>query len=936
MATPNEPSLRELLHRRAAESPERLAFVVDGRSQLTYSTWEHRAGALASGLRRHGIGEGDRVVLRFDASAWCDFAVAYAGAHLVGAIGIPVPAPVSPIQLTRIVADCGASIIISGPVTVAELEADATGGSLASGGPRRGPVEIAYRSRRLERPHATPRTAAEILAGMEPLLTDGADPVLGALLHCFAVGTDGARDALWLPLVGYVGPVVNLPAFDPERFCAVTAERRARCWSLAPVVAGWLLDSGAADRHDITSVTRIVLHGGRASASLVGRLADQFPGASVNTRGPLPPPEVPVAESGGSAPLFSPGTGGAGPVAASQVGMIWHEQFAPGSQNLPPLVRRYEGPLDVEAFGRALSEIVRRHEPLRTTFALQDGRPVQVVSAFEPLPFPLTDLSHLGPPEREDEVARVLAEAGRPFDLVAGPLFEAALLRLGPEEHLAVIRVHHSVYDDWSVSVFRRELSALYTAYTEGRSADLSDLPLPFTAFSLGQRRRLAGPVGVQQLSWWKEQLAGAPLCVELPIGDPDRPPGSPQPSARPVSLALAPELHAQLRALAGRQRVTPFMTVLAGFQVLLRHWTGHSELLLASVVANRNRTELENMIGCFTKKILLRHSLTGDPTFAEVLARTRPMLLGALSHQDLPFETVLQEALGAPAAAHGLVPYPMVMVQGVTPQTDDVVVPGISTTGYDTAATARRAHFIAGDEDAPPGGSPWGAGLYGGTFLILSVTETAAGLSLTARGAFHRPAVDQLLSEFRDLLTELVDHPFQPLSNVVVASRPEPAARAVELRGFRIDTAAMEGVLRRCPGVAGVRVAVEEQAPGDRRIVAHVEPDAEGGPTLDQLRVALWTELPGSAWPAVMVMGEVVDESTPDGPEGRFLAAMWAEVLRVDDVAVDRNYWQDFSFLEVVARAREAGVGLSDDQVARNRTIATLGIDMAAARLRG
>jgi len=467
-------------------------------------------------------------------------------------------------------------------------------------------------------------------------------------------------------------------------------------------------------------------------------------------------------------------TTGVAPVAFSQEGMLWQEQFVPGSQNLPPLVRRFRGPLRVDVLEAAIDEIVRRHEPLRSRFEMRDGRPVQIVAPHQPVPLPVRDLSALAPANRESELASALARAGGPFDLVAGPLFAPVLFRFAPDDHVVVFRVHHSVYDDWSVSVFRRELSALYAAFAAGEPSPLADLTVGFAEFSRNQHRRLAGPIGAAQLAWWKAHLAGAPYCVQLPIDDPTRDQGSPQHSARPVAVELAAELHTGVRALARRRRATPFMAMLAAFEVLVQRYTGQDDLLMASVVANRNRPELEPMIGCFTKKILLRQDMSGDPTFAEVLDRTRVSVLAALPNQDLPFETVLQETLGAAAAEHGLAPYVGVMFQGVTPQVDEVVLPGLTTTGYDTSATTARAHFAAGDDDRVPGDGdkadhprPWGDGLYAGTFLILSLVETPEAISMVARGAFHRPAVERLLDSFVTLLGDIVEDPDRPISQL-------------------------------------------------------------------------------------------------------------------------------------------------------------------------
>lgn len=581
------------------------------------------------------------------------------------------------------------------------------------------------------------------------------------------------------------------------------------------------------------------------------------------------------------------------PVAFSQEGMLWQENFVPGSQNLPPLVRRYRGPLQVAALQRALEEIVRRHEPLRSTFEMRHGRPIQVVAPAQPLLLEIDDLAHLSPGDQEAAVAVHLSAAGRPFDLVTGPLFEPHLFRLGLEDHILALRVHHSIYDDWSVGVFRSELSALYTAFSRAEPAPLPELPVGFADFARAQRRRLAGPAGAKELAWWKEHLAGAPLCLQLPIDDPNLPEGAPSPSAAPVSLELGPELAARLRNLARQQRSTLFITVLAAFEVLLHRLTGQPELVLATVVANRNRTELEGMIGCFTKKILLRLDAAEDPSFTDLLKRVRARVLDALMHQDLPFETVLQQALGRPAAAHGLVPHVAVMFQGVTPQSEELALPGITTSGYDTSSSTTRVHFSAGSDQGEESPVAWGSGLYNGTFLILSVVEGDETLALSARGAFHRPSVERLLADFRALLTDIVTDPSNPVSGFGLP----PAEQALGRVHHSGETAELISAGRsalqvfrsralRSPSRVAVTTAGKEITTGE--LVAQVDALAERlratgvGPG-----VLVGICLPASVSCVVAVLavweaGAAYVGLDPDDPEGRLTAVAEDAAIRI------------------------------------------------------
>ncbi|MDQ6797396.1 MAG: condensation domain-containing protein, partial [Actinomycetota bacterium] len=773
--------LGELLADRAAAEADALAFVVEGGGELSYGSWEQRSNSLARGLSRRGVGAGDRVALCFENRHWVSYAIACAGVAKLGAVAVPLAAGRPSIDRAAVVDHCQAVAVLT-PVDVSDL-ADGQPDAQLPVRRRADVMEISYRSGPLQPPRPTVHVEDEVHAGLGALQAH-------SILHASAVGSDPARMALWAPLAPAAPTVVTLGAFDPEDLCVSTAARQVDTWWLVPATALLVVESGALRRHDVSSLRRVELWGPQPPPWLMAHLTRAFGDrVTVNPTATGPVPK----EREGPSPVIDhlgPGRGQAtsvggrdpgdpengstvvAPLAFSQEGMLWQEQFVPGSQNLPPLVRRFRGPLQIGVLEAVLDEIVRRHEPLRSRFELREGRAVQVVAEHRPLVLPVSDLVDLDPADQQAALAVALAHAGRPFDLVRGPLFEPTLFRLGPDDHVVVFRVHHSVYDDWSVSVFRRELSALYTALAAGQPSPLPDLAVGFAAFSRAQRRRLAGPAGAAQLSWWKNHLEGAPFCLQLPIDEPDRAEGAPQHSAQPVTVELPSELDARTRALARRQRATPFMTMLAAFEVLVHRYTGESDLLMASVVANRNRPELEPMIGCFTKKILLRQDMGGDPTFVEVLGRTRASVLGALPNQDLAFETVLQETVGAAAADHGLVPYVGVMFQGVTPQMDEVVLPGVATTGYDTSATTTRAHFAAGtdDDDAPPDHDlPWGGGLYAGTFLILSLVETSAAMSLVARGAFHGPAVERLLANFVTLLGEIVEHPDRRVSELGV-----------------------------------------------------------------------------------------------------------------------------------------------------------------------
>ncbi|HEV2852268.1 MAG TPA: amino acid adenylation domain-containing protein [Thermoanaerobaculia bacterium] len=342
------------------------------------------------------------------------------------------------------------------------------------------------------------------------------------------------------------------------------------------------------------------------------------------------------------------------PLSFAQQRLWLLDRLEPGSTvyNLP-LDYRIDGRLDVTSLEHALGEIVRRHEVLRTTFVEERGEPRLAVAPAGPFSLPRVDLSGLPAPTRSIEAGRLAREeAGRPFDLAAGPLFRTVLLASGAQEHRLLITMHHIATDGWSVDVLQGELSALYRAFTAGLSSPLPELPIQYADFAAWQRRWLAGPVYEAQLGYWRRQLAGAPEALDLPT---DRPrPAVETSRGASFSVPLPPALAAGVRALSRRQGATLFMTLLAGFAAQLHRYTGAADLLLGSPVANRNRAEIEGLLGFFVNTLVLRAGLGGDPGFDKLLAQVREMALGAYAHQDLPFERLVEELRPQRSLAHG------------------------------------------------------------------------------------------------------------------------------------------------------------------------------------------------------------------------------------------------------------------------------------------
>jgi amino acid adenylation domain-containing protein len=355
------------------------------------------------------------------------------------------------------------------------------------------------------------------------------------------------------------------------------------------------------------------------------------------------------AEALGAAADAAPPVGDGGdvfafPLSFAQQRLWFLDQLDPGTAlyNLPANLH-LAGALDVPALERTLTEIVRRHEALRTVFRMFGESPRQVVLAPEPVPLPVTDLSgvEMGPGR---EAAKALAheESIRPFDLAEGPLFRARLVRLGDEEHALLLGMHHIVSDGWSVGVLIREIAAIYDAFSHGLPSPLPELPLQYADVAVWQRENLEGEVLDGQVAYWREHLAGAPAGLELPT---DRPRGAvaTYPGASVRFMLPLPLLDA-LRGVGRANEATLFMTLLSAWSVLLARWSGQRDVVVGSPIAGRTYSELEELIGFFVNTLALRARMEDDPTFRELLGRVRESTLGAYGNQDVPFERLVDE----------------------------------------------------------------------------------------------------------------------------------------------------------------------------------------------------------------------------------------------------------------------------------------------------
>ncbi len=444
------------------------------------------------------------------------------------------------------------------------------------------------------------------------------------------------------------------------------------------------------------------------------------------------------------------------PLSFSQERLWFLQQLEPGSSayNVPGALR-LRGPLDPGLLARALAEIARRHEALRTVFRESSGGvPVQLVLPPPPPLLPVVDLGgRPDPASREEEAARLLAEeAARPFDLARGPLARALLLRLASDEHLLAVTLHHAVSDAWSLRILLRELAALYGAFAAGEPSPLPELPLQYADFARWQRERMAGERLEAELAHWRGVLAGAPEVLDLPA---DRPlPAAPTFAAlrRPVVLPAA--LVADLRALARRQGWTPFMLLLAAFDALLARLTGERDLVVGVPVANRTRLETEGVIGFFTNTLALRVDLAGDPSFRALARRVRAATLDAYAHQDLPFERLVEEL--APSRERGRNPlFQVLLALNDVPSVDTLELPGLEVGEVEVATAEAKLD------------------------LTLFLAERAGGLEghlEVNRDTFDPATVDRWVGNFLTLLAGAAAAPQTRLSRLPLLTAGERA----------------------------------------------------------------------------------------------------------------------------------------------------------------
>ncbi len=456
-------------------------------------------------------------------------------------------------------------------------------------------------------------------------------------------------------------------------------------------------------------------------------------------------------QAGATLPILPVPRAGDLPLSFAQQRLWFIDQLDPGNSayNFPAALRLV-GPLDLAALKDSVNEIVGRHEALRTTFALVDGAPVQVIAPFLKLALPVVDLQSLPETEREAEMQRLAtAEARRPFDLAQGPLLRITLLRFDEEEHVGLLTMHHIVSDGWSAGVLIREMAILYDAFSSGRSSSLPELPIQYADFAHWQRQWLQGEVLETQLAYWKQKLLHSPPLIELPTDRP-RPPIQTFKGAQ-QSWLVPKHVSEEFKALSRREGATLFMTLVAAFNILLHRYTSQDDLVVGTPVANRNRLEIEGLIGFFANTLVLRTDLSGNPSFRQLVQQVREVCLEAYVHQDLPFERLVEELHLERDLSRNPLFQAMFVLRNDSSQT--VQLPGLTLSPIEVHHGT--AHFD----------------------LILHMINTEQGLTGTLvynTDLFEAATIAGMLAHFQILLAAVVADPERRLSDLPLLNGAE------------------------------------------------------------------------------------------------------------------------------------------------------------------
>ncbi|MFV1966025.1 MAG: amino acid adenylation domain-containing protein, partial [Pirellulaceae bacterium] len=630
---------------------------------------------------------------------------------------------------------------------------------LSQGGPQGVPEECEVAL--AQAPGGLEGSSAEHLRSfLKGRLPDYMVPALFITLDTLPLNPNGKVDRHALPAPGVARPELSEPWVPP---CTATEKALAEIW--AP-----LLDVAEVGVHD-----NFFALGGHSllATQMVSRIQQVLDVELPLLRlfeSPTIAELVAVVddaaqEAGEAIPRIEPARrDGELPLSYAQERLWFLHQLEPDSPfyNIPVAVR-IRNSLDENVLRRCLQIIVQRHETLRTTFGVDHGRAIQKIANPTTLAVPVVDLRHLPDEPRESEVTRrSVAEANEPFDLTQGPLLRTQLLRVDESEYVFLLTMHHIVSDGWSMGVLVGELMGLYRTISAGTPPSLPGLPIQYADYAVWQRRSLAGPVRQKHLSYWRDQLDGVPV-LQLPVDHP-RPAVQTFRGANRSILLEAPLIES-LEAISHQEGGTLYMTMLAAFQTLLHRYTGQEEIAVGSGFANRNRRELEGLIGFFVNLQIMRVNVCGNPSFRELVRRVRRVCLDAFAHQDLPFDMLVREL--QPERTSNYNPLCRVCLVHQNFPLPELDFPGLSIREMNVGTGTAKFDLTLYLTPAPEG-------------LIADVEYNT--------DLFESTTIDRMLGHLRTLLQSIAANPDRPLSELAILGEQERHTLLVDWNATQTD----------------------------------------------------------------------------------------------------------------------------------------------------
>nr|MDZ8007541.1 amino acid adenylation domain-containing protein [Nostoc sp. DedSLP05]MDZ8097380.1 amino acid adenylation domain-containing protein [Nostoc sp. DedSLP01] len=453
------------------------------------------------------------------------------------------------------------------------------------------------------------------------------------------------------------------------------------------------------------------------------------------------------------------------PLSYAQQRLWFLDQFEPNSAvyNIP-VALRLVGNLNRAALEQSLIEIIHRHEALRTNFITVDGKPIQVIHTQTNWTVSVLEWQHLAPSEQEIATQQLAEQqAIQPFDLAKEALIRATLVVLNQTEHILLVCMHHVVSDGWSMGVFIRELAALYNAYSQGQPSPLAPLPIQYADFAIWQREWLQGDVLQTQLMYWQQQLKDAPALLSLPT---DRPRPAVQTFAGAnQEFALSVDLTRKLTKLSQQQGCTLFMTLLAAYNTLLYRYTGQTDILVGSPIANREHSEIEGLIGFFVNTLVMRTDLLGNPSFTELLGRVREMAMDAYAHQELPFEMLVEALQPERNLSHPPLFQVMFVLQNAP--TSGVEIADLTINSLPTQNKTAKFDL---------------------TLLMYNSPAGLAGVWEYNTDLFDASTIERMAVHFQTLLEGIVANPEERISQLPLLTQVEQQQLLVEWNDTQVD----------------------------------------------------------------------------------------------------------------------------------------------------